>query len=131
MKEVLKKLDYTFVRFILVGVVNTAFGVGMYCLFIYLGVSYHLSVLFSTILGVLFNFKTIGMFVFKNRDNRLLLKFIVSYVVVYVINVGVIHLFLVITAFGEYFAGIMATPLVAIISFILQKKFVFISHKSS
>lgn len=131
MRELLKKLDFTFIRFVLVGIVNTAFGVGLYCLFVYLGVSYHLSVLFSTILGVLFNFKTIGLFVFKNKDNKLLLRFMASYVIVYIVNIVVIHLFLCITTLGEYLAGIMATPIVAILSFFLQKKFVFISRKSS
>ncbi|WP_349953149.1 GtrA family protein, partial [Bacteroides finegoldii] len=87
MKELLKKLDYTFIRFVLVGIVNTAFGVGLYCLLVYFGISYRLSVLFSTVLGVLFNFKTIGVFVFKNKDNRLLFRFVASYVIVYFVNI--------------------------------------------
>lgn len=128
MKELLKKLDYTFIRFVLVGIVNTAFGVGLYCLLVYFGISYRLSVLFSTVLGVLFNFKTIGVFVFKNKDNRLLFRFVASYIIVYFVNIGVIYLFLCLTSLGEYLAGIMATPIVAIISFFLQKKFVFIAR---
>lgn len=126
-----EKLDYTFIRFVFVGIINTVFGVGLYCLFIYLGISYHLSVFFSTILGILFNFKTIGTFVFKNKNNRLLFRFVLSYVIVYFINIGIIHLFLSIISVGEYLAGIMATPIVAIISFFLQRRFVFISRKSS
>lgn len=126
MRELWKRLDYTFIRFVIVGIVNTAFGVGLYCLFIYFGISYRLSVLFSTVLGVLFNFKTIGIFVFKNKDNRLLFRFIASYVIVYFVNIGVIYLFLRLTSLGDYLGGIMATPIVAIISFFLQKRFVFI-----
>ncbi|MDR0891849.1 MAG: GtrA family protein [Mediterranea sp.] len=115
----------TFLRFAIVGVVNTLFGVGLYCLFIYLGVPYRLAVLLSTVLGVLFNFKTIGTFVFRNKDNRLLFRFVLAYVVAYFVNIGIIHLLLLTTSLGEYWAGIIATPAVAIVSFLLQKRFVF------
>ncbi len=119
------KLDNKLVRFVLVGVINTAFGTGLYCLFIYLGLSYKLSVLLSTILGVLFNFKTIGTFVFKNKDNRLIIRFICSYVIVYFMNIVFIRLLLQIDFINEYIAGIVVTPIAAVISFILQKKICF------
>lgn len=119
------KVDYTFIRFVLIGILNTAFGVGLYCLFIYWGIPYRIAVLLSTALGVLFNFKTIGTFVFKNTNNRLIFKFIAAYVIIYFINIGFIHLLLEYTKLNEYIAGIIATPIVAIASFILQKYFVF------
>ena len=119
-------LNKTFIRFLLVGLLNTAFGVGLYCLFIYFGVVYKLAVLLSTVLGVLFNFKTIGILVFKNKNNHLILRFILSYVVVYVINIGIIKVLLCTNQIDEYWAGILATPIIGVISFILQKKFVFL-----
>lgn len=115
----------TFIRFVLVGILNTAFGVGLYCLFIYWGVPYRTAVLLSTVLGVLFNFKTIGVLVFKNSDNRLIFRFVSAYVVVYFINIGLIRLMLEFTPLDEYIAGIVATPIVAIASFVFQKRFVF------
>lgn len=118
-------LNWVFVRFLLVGVLNTAFGVGLYCLFIYWGMSYYNAVLLSTVLGVLFNFKTIGTFVFKNKRNRLIVKFIIAYVIVYFLNIGLIQLLLSLTKLNEYIAGIVVTPVVAVISFILQRCFVF------
>lgn len=118
-------IDSTFIYFALVGILNTAFGVGLYCLFIYLGVPYDSAVLLSTVLGVLFNFKTIGTFVFKNTNNKLIYKFVAAYVLVYFINIGLIHLLLELTKLNEYIAGIIATPIVALISYFLQKRFVF------
>lgn len=118
-------IENAFIRFVLVGILNTAFGVGLYCLFVYWGVPYRYAILLSTILGVLFNFKTIGTLVFKNAKNRLIFKFVAVYVVIYFINVGFIHLLLEQTELNEYIAGIIVTPIVAIASFILQKNLVF------
>ena len=47
-----------FMRFILIGIPNTAFGYSLYALLIFLGLRYDLAILIATILGVLFNFKT-------------------------------------------------------------------------
>lgn len=118
-------IDAVFIRFILIGILNTAFGIGLYCLFVYLGMPYRIAVLLSTILGVLFNFKTIGIFVFKNTKNRLFFKFVVAYIIVYFINIGFIYLLLEWVGMNEYIAGIVATPIVAMTSFVLQKYFVF------
>lgn len=115
----------TFIRFVFIGILNTAFGLGLYCLFVYWGMPYRAAVLLSTILGVLFNFKTIGAFVFKNTKNRLFFKFVAAYVIIYFINIGIIHWLLKLTDLNEYMAGIIATPIVALASFVLQKKFVF------
>lgn len=124
-KNVQHVIDSTFARFVLVGVLNTAFGVGLYCLFIFLGMPYRIAVLLSTILGVLFNFRTIGAFVFKNTDKHLLFRFVVTYIVIYFINIGLIKLLIEFTSFNDYIAGIIATPVVAVFSYILQKRFVF------
>lgn len=130
MKLLLYTVDNTFIRFVLVGILNTAFGIGLYCFFIYLGIPYRSAVLLSTILGVLFNFKTIGTFVFKNKKNRLIFKFIAIYIIIYFINIGLIHLLLTLMNLNEYIAGIVVTPVIAIISFVLQKYFVFRQDKS-
>lgn len=128
-KEIWKKIDPRFIRFLFVGAVNTAFGVGIYCLLIYIGVRYQIAVLTSTVLGVLFNFKTIGTFVFRNKSNRLIWKFILSYVISYFFNVGIIKLQFNLGITNEYIAGIAATPFVALLSFFIQRKFVFNTTK--
>ena len=110
-------IDVTFIRFVLIGLLNTAFGVGVYCLFVYWGIPYRVA--------VLLNFKTIGTFVFRNTKNRLIFKFVAAYVIVYFINIGLIHLLLELSDLNEYIAGIIVTPIVAIASFVLQKRFVF------
>ena len=120
-------INNKFVRFIFVGLLNTAFGIGLYCFLIYLGFPYYLSLLLSTVLGVLFNFKTIGVIVFNNRNNGLLIKFSLCYAFVYVINVFLVKILVEFTALDNYLAGVIIIPFTAIISFVIQKNFVF--HK--
>lgn len=112
------------IRFIIVGVVNTLIGYSLYALFIYLGLSYTYSLIFATILGVLFNFQTIGKVVFKSSDKSLLFKFIIVYLIVFCINLLLISCFV---KLGEtaYIAGAIALLPTATISFVLNKYFVF------
>ena len=70
------KIDWLFVKFVLVGILNTAFGYLVFALLLFLGLHYTLAVILSTIAGVLFNFKTTGTLVFKNHNNKLIFKFV-------------------------------------------------------
>lgn len=118
-----------FIRFILVGCLNTAFGVGVYCLCIFVGFPYFIATLVSNVLGVLWNFKTTGKLVFENGDNKLIFRFIACYLLVYLINTGVVKL-LLIAGLNSYWAGILATPIVALCSYSLLKNFVFNENKN-
>src|SRR5471030_2606365 len=93
-------LNYKFIRFILVGILNTVFGYSAFALFVFLGLHYTAAVFFATILGILFNFKTFGKLVFKNPytdfNYNLIFKFFMGYVILYFINIILIKLFILI-----------------------------------
>lgn len=112
------------VRFLAVGAINTLFGYSIYALFIFIGFNYMYAVLLATIAGILFNFKTIGRFVFENNDNSLLLKFIGVYGVVYLLNISLIKGFSFLGA-DYYLAGFIALFPCALVSFVLNRQFVF------
>lgn len=114
----------TFTTYILVGILNTVFGYSLFALFIFLKFHYSLAVLFSTILGVFFNFKTIGKLVFKSNDNSLIVRFIAVYGVAYLLNVAGLRL---LSSFhlDMYRAGAVLILPMAVISFILHRGFVF------
>jgi putative flippase GtrA len=124
-KELWHKVDNRFIRFVLVGVLNTAFGYGVYCLMIWIGVPYWWATLISNVLGVLFNFKTIGVLVFENPNNRLFFRFVSCYILAYLLNVGIIYLLTRFAGLNDYWSGLIATPFVALFSFFYQKLFVF------
>lgn len=113
-----------FVKFLLVGVLNTLFGYAMFALFIYLGFHYTIASLFSTILGIMFNFQTIGKMVFGNKRQQLLFKFTGVYAVIYGLNVLGLHLFELRNINNYIAAAILAFPL-AILSYMLNKNMVF------
>ena len=118
-------LDNHFIRFILVGILNTMVGYGLFALFIYLGLHYSLAVLFSTILGVMFNFKSIGKLVFNTCNNDRIYHFIGVYVLLYLLNVSGLWGLSFIGMENMYIAGAILLAPLAVISFILNKNFVF------
>jgi putative flippase GtrA len=116
-----------FVRFLLVGGLNTAFGYTVFAICILIGIPYPLAALVSTVLGVLFNFKSYGALVFASHDNRLIFRFIAVYGVCYV--VGLVPLAWA-KAHGVpilWMAAICVLPMAAL-AFTLQRVLVF--HRS-
>ncbi|QGQ98464.1 GtrA family protein [Paenibacillus psychroresistens] len=124
MKALIKKLNQPFFRFLIVGGINTIFGYGLFAFFIYLNLHYSVASLLSTILGVLFNFKTTGKLVFNSSDNRLIVRFFAVYGMVYLVNVGLLKGFQLI-GLNVYIAGAILVLPLAILSFLLNRKFVF------
>lgn len=118
------KIDWLFVKFILVGVLNTAFGYGAFTLLLYLGVHYSIAVVLSTVAGVLFNFKTTGMLVFKNSDNKLISKFAAVYALTCVIGIIILRISEILGV-NLYLAGLASTSVCAVSAFLLNKKWVF------
>jgi putative flippase GtrA len=111
-------------RFLAVGILNTLFGYSLYALLIYLGLEYTYALLFATIAGVLFNFHTIGRLVFQSRDKRLIGKFFAVYAITFCVNLLLIKL-MVRFGLSAYLAGAFAIIPTTILSFLLNKFFVF------
>lgn len=112
------------IKYILVGLVNTIFGYSVFALLLYLHLHYSLATLLASIAGVLLNFKTIGGLVFKSHNNSMITKFVVVYVVTYLLNVGSLKIFNSYNV-NMYLAGVLLLILITPISFILHNKFVF------
>lgn len=112
------------VRFFLVSGLNTVFGYGLFALLIFVGVAYPLASLISTIAGILFNFKTIGILVFKNHNNILIFKFFAVYGITYLCNLGGLALFKHFEV-SLYCGGAILLIPVGLLAFILNKIFVF------
>ncbi|MDP2946504.1 MAG: GtrA family protein [Nanoarchaeota archaeon] len=103
---------------------NTVFGYGLFALLIFIGVAYPLAALISTIAGILFNFKTISVVVFKNHNNLLIFKFFGVYGITYLCNLGGLALF----KFFEinlYWGGAILLIPVGLLAFSLNQTFVF------
>ena len=115
---------WQFVRFVVVGVVNTGFAYGAYVLFVWLGLGYATANLLALILGIAFSFTTQGRLVFKETSKRRLWRFILVWAVIYLVNTALIGLFIS-WGFNAYVAGAMALPINTALSYVAQKYFVF------
>jgi len=119
-----------FIAFLIVGSINTIFGYGLFWVFVTLGLHYSLAILIGSILGVVFNFKTTGSIVFKNKDNSLIAKYLIVYAIQYIFNVGGIKLLSFIVKDSRISGGIMILPAAAIV-YLMLKSFVFKSSKAA
>ena len=137
-------IDKKFIKFLFVGCLNTLFGYLMYVIFISTPLKREYALLLAYMVGVLWNFKTTGVLVFKNNNNKLIFKFISAYVITYFINLLGLN-FVNSAGWGKalanwtlnilnietklnlikYFDQIILVLPIAIISFVLFKTFVF------
>lgn len=120
----IQSLRLQFVRFVLVGIVNTGFSYLVYAIFLFLGFHYALANLISLILGMLFSFHTQGRFVFENTDIRLLGRFIVGWGMIYFVTIIIIGRFIAM-GLDAYISGALALPFSTLMSYFVQKYFVF------
>lgn len=113
-----------FIRFLLVGGLNTAFGYGVFVACLWLGMHYALAGAISTGLGVLFNFKSTGNLVFRSKGNRNLPRFVAVYAIIYLVNTLAIGVML---KFGipEWLGALILILPSAILSYVLNRQFVF------
>jgi putative flippase GtrA len=119
-------------RFLLVGILNTAVGYGLFALLIYLGLHYALANLVATILAVCFNFISTRKLVFKQSGGgggtATAVRFALVYAVLYGVNVGLLFVMLK-TGLTEYLAGLLLIPVSAALAYILHSQFTFRSPK--
>lgn len=122
-------LKHKLVLFFLVSGINTIFGYGLFALFFYLGFTYSIALLISTIAGIFFNFKTIGNLVFKTHNNILIFKFFGVYGITYLCNVAGLTL-LKSFDINTYLSGAITAIPIGFLSFVLNKIFVFNRKKN-
>ena len=125
MRRIIRRgLECRFLRFLLVGGLNTLFGYAVYAVLILLHVHYAVAAFVGTVLGVLFNFKTTGILVFGTRDNRLIFRFVGVYVITYILNVSCLRAFAAFDVNMLLAGAILILPL-AVVSYSLNKYLVF------
>jgi putative flippase GtrA len=113
-----------FVKYIAVGIVNAIFGYSLFALLLYINVHYAFAMLLTTIIGIIFNFNTIGKIVFKSNDSSLIFKFILVYAITYFLNIASLRMFEN-HNINLYLGGLLLLFPIAVISFMLHSRVVF------
>lgn len=125
MNLIKKFLEVKIIRFFIVGGLNALFGYGIFSCFIYIGFHYSLAGFCGTILGILFNFKTTGVIVFRSDDNSLIFRFFCVYGISYILSTFVLFLFHYFGLTNDFIGGAIILLPMAVITFLMMKNFVF------
>lgn len=113
-----------FFRFLTVGGINTVFYYAVFAICILFHIHYMLAAALAIVSGTLFNFKTHGVIVFKNKNNRLIFRYFGAGLITYLLNIGFLKIFALYNVNSLISQAIITLPM-AIISFFLVRKFVF------
>lgn len=106
-----------------VGLLNTAFGYGLYALLVYLGLNLYVAQIIGQIIGAAFNYLTFRGLVFR-RSRSSLRAYVGAYVFNYLMGLtflALAHRFIP----SPYLAGFVAVVAVAGINYLVLRRFVF------
>jgi putative flippase GtrA len=117
-------LHARFLRFLIVGGLNTAVNYGIYALLLFLGLGYLPAATLSFVTGLVISFKSQGRFVFQNRGRASFVRFVGSWLLIYVVHVSVLGL-LVRSGVDSYLAGALLLVPTALLSFAVLRLVVF------
>jgi putative flippase GtrA len=113
-----------FLRFLVVGAVNTLFGYAMFAL-LYLATGMHnAAVVGATALGIVFNFFTTGRIVFGNRSWRAFLPFVAAYGIALGLNLVALNL-LLLAGVPPLVGQAISLPVVVVSAYLLNAHLVF------
>src|SRR5262245_36081654 len=109
----LKRLDpqelRTFARFLAVGVLNAGFGYLAFALFLFF-LPRPVALFCAYVLGVVFNFHSTAIGVFNEYRYRLLMRFVLAYVFVYLVNLGLLEALCRVAGLSDLVAQAIAVP---------------------
>jgi len=113
-------------RFVLIGILNAMFGYSVYALLIFIGLSFAVALIISTVSGVIFNYFTFGQLFFNISSNLVnFMKFIITYLFVYLLNVLFLHFMINIYGVNSYLSQFLFLIPAAVVSWMLMNYWVF------
>ncbi|MBC7621518.1 MAG: GtrA family protein [Candidatus Saccharibacteria bacterium] len=111
-------------RFLIAGGANTLFGFVIYSISILAGLLVWEALLVGVLAGLGFNFVTTGGYVFRDLTGRRFLRFTGAYVLIYLVNLGLVVLLSEWMDSAILIQAIITIPM-ALGSYLLMSKFVF------
>ena len=110
-------------RYYQAGVVNTAFGYGLYALFVAAGLNMYVAQIVAHLIGVAFNYVTYSRYAFADQSASKA-RFVLSYGVNYLLGLGALWTASQWIA-SPYVAGLVAVLFVSLVNFFILKHWVF------
>jgi len=114
---------WRFVKFLIVGVFNTAFGVIVYEILVLLGMAPQPALALAYVIGIIWNYFTHGKIVFETQGFKKFPAYVGSYFLIYLVNSAGLHVMLN-ARVSKYLAQpilavFMAVPTFFLISYVL------------
>lgn len=110
-------------RYYQAGIVNTAFGYGLYAAFVALGFNIYLAQVIAHLLGMTFNYFTYSRHTFRDSDVSKG-RFILSYAINYLLGLASLWAASQLIA-SPYLAGLVAVVVVSLVNYLILKNWVF------
>jgi putative flippase GtrA len=121
-------LQHPVLRFVAVGAVNTLFGYGIFFLTYEVTDNTTLSLVVSTLLGIIFNFYSTGIVVFHGTDFYRIWPFMAVYATVFLCNIAGLHVCYHLSV-SPLFGQAALLPVITTLSYLLNRTFVFSSTR--
>jgi len=121
----IQKNKYQLLKFLIVGGFNTLFSYIVFFTLYYFIQQKEITVSLTFIIVILFNYQTISRYVFSNSNEKKFIIFVSVYLVGYFLNL--IHLWITVDIYrlNVYWAQILTLFYLPLLSFYLNKKYVF------
>lgn len=114
------------VRFLATGVLNTAFGYGLYALFVALGMPYLPALVLATILGVIFNFFSFGKLAFRAAlGGGTFARFLAGYAAALALNAALLWLAHAKLGLDPYTAQLACLPPTVLATWLILNHWVY------
>jgi putative flippase GtrA len=117
-------LDWRFVRFVFTGMLNTAFGYGVYVIGVYFGLNPEVALFLAYAIGILFNYQTNRFLVFQDKQGSFWL-FAGSYIIPYCFNAGLLYVVNRLLNDSPYLAQLICLPPTVLLTYVLLKYVAF------
>jgi len=117
-----------FIRFNIVGIINTAFTYGVFSLTYFLTKKSNIAVCFDYGIGICSSYLLNKCFTFKSKEHLTwgrAVRMVLSYVPSLVLNIFSLHILIGIWHWNAYLAQLLTAGCIAYISFMMQKYLVF------
>ena len=113
-----------FLRYVAVGVLNSAVGYAFYLAGLVLGLRPALALAIAWAIGATFNYFSTGRLVFRSGGMALLPRFLLAYAAIYVFNVSLLQSALTLGA-APWAAQLIVLPAVVVVSYLVLNYAVF------
>jgi putative flippase GtrA len=117
-----------FIKFNLVGIVNTGLTYLIYSGLVYLGLNYLVALILEYVVGIIFSFFLNKTFTFRVRNSStwgMFFRMVAVYLIALAVNVGLLRLAVGYWGLNPYFSQVIALGFVSILTFVFQRNFVY------